>query len=98
MKINSKEFKAMTEETYAPGYEMVKAMNLMYDLVAENGLQNDPRYTEAVETLYKSMTVYQNISYERGLELCKKHSILNALKKKTFGKYLLDKVMKELED
>lgn len=97
MKVDSLEMKQMVEETYEPGHEMVKALNLMYDLVMEHGLHDDSRYQDANRILRECMIQFQNAGLERGLDVCRKNSIINELSKNKLGKYLIDKATKKLE-
>lgn len=97
MKVDALEMKQMVEETYEPGYEMVKALNLMYDLVMEHGLDDDPRYQDANRILRECMIQFQNTGLERGLDVCRKNSIIHELSKNKLGKYLIDKATKKLE-
>jgi hypothetical protein len=97
MKVDALEMKQMIDETYEPGHEMVKALNLMYDLVMEHGLYDDPRYRDASRILGECMVQFQNTSLKRGIDVCKKNSIISELSKNKLGKYLIDKVTKKLE-
>lgn len=97
MNVNGTELKQMIDESFAPGHNMVDAFAKMYNLVLENDLQNDLRYTESSLILLDSMTAFQNLCVERGTELCKMKAIIEALEKKPLGRYLIKKVMKELE-
>lgn len=97
MKVDALEMKKMVEETYEPGYKMVKALNLMHDLVMEHGLHDDPRYQDASRILGECMTQIQNTSLERGLDICRKNSVISELSANKLGKYLIDKATKKLE-
>lgn len=97
MKVDALEIRQMIEKTYEPGHEMVKALNLIYDLVMEHGLQDDPRYQDVNRILGECMNQFQNTGLERGLDVCRKNSIINELSKNKLGKYLIDRVTKKLE-
>ena len=97
MKVDTMEMKKMVKETYEPGHEMVKALNLMYDLVMEHGLYDDPRYQDASRILVECIDQLQKIGFERGLDVCRKNAIVNELSKNKLGKYLLIKATKKLE-
>lgn len=97
MKVNGLEMKQMINETYENGDEMVSAFNLLYDLVKEHGLYEDPRYQDASRILLECMTQLQKMSFERGMDLCRKNSIINTLREKPLGKKLVDETIKKLE-
>lgn len=97
MKVDAQEMKRMIQETYEPGHEMVRALNLMYDLVMEHGLHEDPRYQDASRIMVECMNQFQNTSLERGMDVCRKKTIIDVLRKDKLGKYLVDKVIKKLE-
>ena len=97
MKVDTLEMEQMVEETYEPGHEMVKALNLIHDLVMEHGLYDDPRYQDASRILGECMIQFQNTSLERGLDVCRKNSVISELSKNKLGKYLIDKATKKLE-
>ena len=97
MKVNGLEMEQMIKETYEPGHEMIKAFNLLYDLVKEHGLYEDPRYEDASRILLDSMTQFQDMSLERGMDVCRKNSIINTLREKPLGKKLVDKTIQKLE-
>ena len=88
---------AMVDEAFKPGMRMVDAFVKMYDLVLEKGLQEDLRYTEASLILLDCRNELQEMCVERGNELCEKRALIEALQKKPLGRYLIKKVMKEIE-
>ena len=94
--INKNEKIAMVNEAFAPGMKMVDAFVKMYDLVLENGLQDDLRYSESSLILLECRDKLQNMCVERGNELYEKRMLIEALQKKPLGRHLIKKVMKEL--
>lgn len=97
MKVDALELDKMIKETFEPGYEMVKAFNLLYDLSKEYGFRKDPRFKEASRILVNSMNQFQDMSLERGMDVCRKNSIINELGKNPLGKILVDKTIQKLE-
>lgn len=88
---------AMVEEAFKPGMRMVDAFVKLYDLVLENGLQDDLRYAEASLILLDCRTELQEMCVERGEELCEYKALVEALQKKPLGRYLIKKVAKGIE-
>lgn len=97
MKVNALEMEQMIKETYEPGYEMIKAFNLLYDLVKEHGLYEDSRYKDASRILLDCMNQFQDMSLKRGMDVCRKNSVINTLREKPLGKKLVDKTIQKLE-
>ena len=98
MKVNAFEMNEMVTETYKPGHEMVRALNLMHDLINEHGLNNDPRFIEANSVLTKSMMEFQTMSYNRGMALCRANAIINKLNEGTVGRQLVKVAKMKLGD
>ena len=97
MRVNGQEMEQMIHETYAPGHEMVMALNMMYDLVKDNGLEEDPRYKDASRIMVECMVKFQDMGFERGMDVCRKNSIINSLRENKIGNYLVNKIIKKLE-
>lgn len=93
----TKEIKQMIDECFAPGDRMIDAFVKMYDLVLENDLQSDSRYSDSALKLLECRDDFQNLCVKRTNELCKMQSIIDALEKKPLGRYLINKVKKEIE-
>lgn len=93
---NENERLAMIDEAFAPGMKMIDAFVKMYDLVLDNGLQNDYRYTEASLILLECRNQLQNMCVKRGNELCDTKALIETLQKKPLGRHLIKKAMKEM--
>lgn len=94
---NNHEKIEMIDEAFKPGMRMVDAFVMMYDLVLENGLQDDLRYSESSLILLECRNDLQNLCVKRGNELHEMKKLIDALQEKPLGKYLINKVMKEIE-
>ena len=98
MKVNAKEMNDMIVKTYEPGHEMIRALNMLHDLVDEKELKEDSRYVEATRVLTKCMVDFQTMSFDRGMELCRANAIINKLNESMLGRGLVKKAKIELED
>lgn len=98
MKVNAREMNEMITKTYEPGHEMIRAMNMLHDLVNEKDLKDDPRYVEANSVLTKCLMEFQTMSFDRGMELCRANAIINKLNEGVVGRGLVKKAKIELED
>jgi hypothetical protein len=96
MKVNANEMQKMIEDSYAPGHEMIKAINMLDELATEFGFKDEPRFKEANTKLVKSMMEFQTMSFDRGMDLCRANAVINKLNETTISRHLVTKAKKEL--
>lgn len=96
MMVNGVEMEKMIAESYKPGHEIIDAVNTLDALAEEYGFKNDPVFKEANTKLIKSMMEFQNMCFERGMDVCRKNAIINKLNESKIGKLMVDKTKKEL--
>lgn len=94
-KANIDEMLSTIDKIYEPCGDMVKAINELYKLMCEKGLENDPRYRNAASMLIIAMNEIANSGTNLAIELCDKKQIIENVTENPIGRYLVKRAMKD---
>lgn len=93
---NTKTVGQMVHGIHTPGIECIRGLNLLYELLEQNGLGNDPKYVEASTMILNGLHATQNAGCELVQYICERDSVIESVKKNPIGKHVINKVIKDL--
>lgn len=95
MKINMEEMNTMVDATNELGTKAMSAYNKLCSFALEHGLSENPDFMRSLYILSECVFSLRDQSFERGVDLCKKNSIIESLRKFQMGRYLVDQITNE---
>ena len=71
--------------------EITEGLNILYQLMVENGLDKDPRYIEAGLKICKGNSHYISLTCQLKAMIWQKQNLIDQVGKTKIGKYILSK-------
>ena len=91
MDVTMREIDGMINEIYAPGQEIVAAIDQLNQLASEFEFKEDSRFKAAKDKLIGAMLRFQTDGVNRAVEARKAKAIINELNNGIIGNYLVNR-------